>query len=228
MLSKSPLLNQIPHSVVVSKNSEGSQSELASLARIMRQAISSPPRNLNLSEGSEARKTDCRTSPINGLGEELSFTVQADGSIAVKQDQKSGTNVHVKLSRPRKEIKVVGWTIGSMLPLQDLQHSEVDVAGLHPFDPSTGESNLSVLKRSLNGPASEDVTFATWAEELLVRRGNSKSLHAVAGLAEPGLVLPNGEEGAGTRLLLNQQLRVSGIDRAHIKGTQPIHTRTTT
>ena len=146
----------------------------------------------------------------------------------MKQDQKSGTHVHVKLSRPRKEIKVVGWTIGSMLPLQDLQHSAVDVAGLHPLDPSTGKSNLSVLKRSLNGPAYEDVTFATWAEGSLVQRGNSKSLHAVADLAEPGLVLPNREEGAGTRLLFNQQPRVSGIDRVHIKGTQPAHTLTTT
>jgi molybdate-binding protein len=99
-----------------------------------------------------------------------------------------------------------------------LQNGEVHVAGLHLFDPSTGESNLPFLKRSLKGSSYEVVTFATWEEGFLVRRGNPKSIHTVADVAEGGLTLANREEGSGARLLLDQQLRTSGIDRAHIRG----------
>jgi molybdate-binding protein/DNA-binding XRE family transcriptional regulator len=183
--------------------------------------------------------------PVTGLGEQLSFTIPADGYVVGKQNQTAGTNVQVNLSRSRQAIEqeisvagcdpaiflagehlrrqkdqstVVGWTMGSMAALHALQSGEVHVAGLHLFDPSTGESNLPFLKRSLKGSGYEVVTFATWEEGFLVRRGNPQSIHTVADLAEAGLTLANREEGSGARLLLDQQLRLSGIDRAHIQG----------
>ncbi len=183
--------------------------------------------------------------PLTGLGEQLSFTVPTDGYVAVKQDEKSGTNVQVKLSRPRREIEqeisvagcdpaiflagehlrrqkdhstVVGWTMGSMAALQALQCGEVHVAGLHLFDPSTGESNLPFLKRALKGSGYDVVTFATWEEGFLVRGGNPLSIHTVADLAEPTVTLVNREEGSGARLLLDQRLRASGVEPAQVHG----------
>jgi molybdate-binding protein/DNA-binding XRE family transcriptional regulator len=183
--------------------------------------------------------------PVAGLGEVLSFTVPADGYVVETHGQTSGATVRVKLSRDRQVIEqsisvagcdpaiflagehmrrhkdqtsLVGWTMGSMAALRALQDGEVHVAGLHLFDPATGESNLPFLRRALKGSNYEVVTFATWEEGLLVRAGNPKSIRAVNDVADPSVTLVNREEGAGARLLLDQRLRVAGIHQDQVKG----------
>ncbi len=183
--------------------------------------------------------------PINGLGEVLSFTVPADGYVVEAHGQTSGAMVRVKLSRDRQAIEqaisvagcdpaiflagehmrrrkdqtsLVGWTMGSMAALRALQQGEVHVAGLHLFDPATGESNLPFLRRALKGSNYEVVTFATWEEGLLVRAGNPKSIRAVSDVADPNVTLVNREEGAGARLLLDQRLRTAGINYHQVRG----------
>jgi molybdate-binding protein/DNA-binding XRE family transcriptional regulator len=183
--------------------------------------------------------------PVMGLGELLSYTVPADGYVIEAHGQTSGAMVRVKLSRDRQAIEqeisvagcdpaiflagehlrrrkdqtsVVGWTMGSMAALHALQRGEVHVAGLHLFDPVTGESNLPFLKRSLKGSEHDVVTFATWEEGFLVRPGNPKSIRTAADLAEAAVTLVNREEGAGARLLLDQRLRAAGVDPAQVRG----------
>ena len=183
--------------------------------------------------------------PVSGLGEALSFTVPADGYVVEVQGQTSGGSVSVKLSRDGQAIdqeisvagcdpaiflvgahmrrhkdqtSVVGWTMGSMAALRALQQGEVHVAGLHLFDPTTGESNLPFLRRTLKGSNYEVVTFATWEEGLLVRAGNPRSIRAVSDIADPNVTLVNREEGAGARLLLDQRLRSAGINSDQVKG----------
>ena len=183
--------------------------------------------------------------PVTGLGEVLSFTVPADGYVVEAHGQASGAMVRVKLSRDRQAIEqeisvagcdpaiflagahlrqrkdqtsVVGWTMGSMAALRALQQGEVHVAGLHLYDPTTGESNLPFLRRTLKSSNYDVVTFATWEEGLLVRAGNPKSIRAVSDVAGPKVTLVNREEGAGARLLLDQRLRAAGIDSDQVKG----------
>ncbi len=183
--------------------------------------------------------------PITGLGEVLSFTVPADGYVAEARGQTSGATVRVKLSRDRQAIEqsisvagcdpaiflagehlrrrkdqtsLVGWTMGSMAALRALQQGEVHVAGLHLFDPATGESNLPFLRRALKSSSYEVVTFATWEEGLLVRAGNPKSIRTISDVVDPYVTLVNREEGAGARLLLDQRLRAAGINSDQVKG----------
>ena len=183
--------------------------------------------------------------PVTGLGEVLSFTIPADGYVVEARGQTSGATVRVKLSRDPRAIEqeisvagcdpaiflagehlrrrkdqtsVVGWTMGSMAALRALQQGEVHVAGLHLFDPTTGESNLPFLRRALKSSNYEVVTFATWEEGLLVRAGNPKSIRAVSDVADPSVTLVNREEGAGARLLLDQRLRVAGINYHQVRG----------
>ena len=187
--------------------------------------------------------------PVTGLGEVLSYTVPADGYVVEARGQTSGATVRVKLSRDPRAIEqeisvagcdpaiflagehmrrrkdqtsVVGWTMGSMAALRALQQGEVHVAGLHLFDPTTGESNLPFLRRALKSSNYEVVTFATWEEGLLVRAGNPKSIRAVSNVADPSVTLVNREEGAGARLLLDQRLRAAGINSDQVKGYDTI------
>lgn len=183
--------------------------------------------------------------PVTELGAVLSYSVAADGYATDVHGQASGAMVRVNLSRDRQAIEqaisvagcdpaiflagehmrrhkdqtsVVGWTMGSMAALRALQQGEVHVAGLHLFDPTTGESNLPFLRRALKGSNYEVVTFATWEEGLLVRAGNPKSIRAVSDVADPYVTLVNREEGAGARLLLDQRLRAAGINQDQVKG----------
>ena len=183
--------------------------------------------------------------PITGLGEALSFTVPADGYVVETHGQTSGATVRVKLSRDRQAIdqaisvagcdpaiflagehmrsrkdqtSLVGWTMGSMAALRALQQGEVHVAGLHLFDPATGESNLPFLRSALKSSNYEVVTFATWEEGLLVRGGNPKSIRAIEDIVHPDVTLVNREEGAGARLLLDQRLHVAGINYHQVRG----------
>jgi molybdate-binding protein len=183
--------------------------------------------------------------PVTELGEVLSYSVPADGYAMDVHGQASGAMVRVNLSRDRQAIEqeisvagcdpaiflvgahlrqrkdqtsVVGWTMGSMAALRALQQGEVHVAGLHLFDPTTGESNLPFLRRALKGSNYEVITFATWEEGFLVRPGNPKSIHAAADLVDPLITLVNREEGAGARLLIDQRLRAAEIDPTHVRG----------
>jgi molybdate-binding protein/DNA-binding XRE family transcriptional regulator len=187
--------------------------------------------------------------PVTGLGEMLSFTVPADGYVVEAHGQTSGATVRVKLSRDRQAIEqaisvagcdpaiflagehmrrrkdqtsLVGWTMGSMAALRALQQGEVHVAGLHLFDPTTGESNLPFLRRALKGSNYEIVTFATWEEGLLVRAGNPKSIRTISDIVNSYVTLVNREEGAGARLLLDQRLRAAGINSDQVKGYDTI------
>ncbi len=183
--------------------------------------------------------------PLTGLGEVLSFTVPADGYVMEARGQTSGATVRVKLSRDRQAIEqtisvavcdpaiflagehmrlhkdqssLVGLTMGSMAALRALQQGEVHVAGLHLFDPATGESNLPFLRRALKGSNYEVVTFATWEEGLIVRAGNPKSIRTISDVVDPHVTLVNREEGAGARLLLDQRLRAEGINSDQVRG----------
>ncbi len=183
--------------------------------------------------------------PVTDLGEQLSFAVPADGYVTETSSNRPGDTIRVKLSRDREAIQqgisvagcdpaiflvsehlrrhkdqstVIGWTMGSMAALQALQRGEVHVAGVHLFDPVTGESNLPFLRRSLKGSGYEVVTFATWEEGLLVRQGNPKSIRTAADLAEPTVMLINREEGSGARLLLDQRLHTAGVHPGQVQG----------
>lgn len=183
--------------------------------------------------------------PVTGLGEVLAYTVPADGYVVNEENLRPGETVRVRLSRDRRAIEqeiavagcdpaiflagehlrrqkdettVIGWTMGSMAALRALQQGEVHVAGLHLYDPSTGESNLPFLRRALKGAGYDVVTFATWEEGLLVRPGNPKSVRSVADLADASVRIINREEGAGARLLLDQHLRAAGIDPSRVQG----------
>lgn len=206
-----------------------------------------PAQSIRVKVSTVGKRTIVR--PVAGLGEQLSFAVPADGYITDTPHRLSGTTIRVKLSRDREAIQqeisvagcdpaiflagehlrrhkdqttVVGWPMGSMAALQALQRGEVHVAGMHLFDPASGESNVPFLRRSLKGSGYEVVTFATWEEGFMVRRGNPLSIRTTADLAERSVILVNREEGSGARLLLDQRLRASGMESSQVQGYEQV------
>ena len=187
--------------------------------------------------------------PVTEVGDVLSYTVPADGYLIESTKQRAGIKARVRLSRERRTVdeeisvggcdpaiflagehlrhqkdhaSVVGWTMGSMAALHALERGEIHIAGLHLFDPASGESNLPFLKRTLKGKAYNVVTFATWEEGFLVPPGNPKAIRTAADLANPNVTLINREEGSGARLLLDQRLRAAGVESSSVRGYDTI------
>ncbi len=122
------------------------------------------------------------------------------------------------LRKRQDQTTVVGWTMGSAAAVGALLRREVHVAGLHVVDARSGESNLPYLRRHLRAGDYTVVTFASWEQGLIVRPGNPKGIRGVADLARKNVSLINREEGAGARLLLDQQLAAAGVKAAQVKG----------
>lgn len=122
------------------------------------------------------------------------------------------------LARRHAPATVVGWTMGSAAAVEALRNGEVHVAGLHVVDARSGESNLPYLRRRLTGGDYTVVTFATWEQGLMVRRGNPKRIRGLEDLAAKRVTLINREPGSGARLLLDQRLAAAGVRPDQIRG----------
>ncbi|MCP9439899.1 MAG: helix-turn-helix domain-containing protein [Nitrospira sp.] len=182
--------------------------------------------------------------PVQDMGELFPYVISADGYATVPGPS-SGASVRVTLARDRQAIEreiwvagcdpavflvgdylhrqkdsssVIGWNMGSRAALNALKRREVHVAGIHLYDPVTGESNVPFVRRWLKDSGYHLVTFASWEEGFLVRPGNPKSIRTVADLANPDVTLVNREEGSGARLLLDQRLRAAAIAPTLIRG----------
>lgn len=186
--------------------------------------------------------------PVAALGDVLNFTIGADGLLvgpATRRGRGHGTQVTVRLLRDRRTIEdevvvagcdpsifligehlrrfkgmgaVLGWTMGSGAALKALARGDVHAAGIHVRDARSGQWNLPYVRRHLRSQAVKVVTFAAWTQGLMVAGSNRKGIRAVEDLVRPGVVIVNREEGAGARLLLDQQLAAAGIPAARVKG----------
>jgi putative molybdopterin biosynthesis protein len=92
--------------------------------------------------------------------------------------------------------------------LTALARKEVQVAGLHypPAAPNPSD------RRARPGPRRNlALTFATWQQGLLVRRGDRRAPRSVAQLGARGVRLVRREAGASANRLLDAQLSAAGI-----------------
>jgi putative molybdopterin biosynthesis protein len=107
--------------------------------------------------------------------------------------------------------------------LAALLRGEAHAAGLHLYDPETGESNVPFVQAVLgeSGLDAQPVhLYALWSWEqgLIVAPGNPLDIQALSDLGRAGLRLANRPPGAGSRRLLDAGLRKAGLDGARIVG----------
>lgn len=106
----------------------------------------------------------------------------------------------------------------SRLALRWLKQGKVHIAGTHLRDPKTGEFNLPFIRRELAGTDYVVVTFAQWEEGFATAPGNPKEIRDAAALARRGVRFVNRETGSGSRALLDQLLKDSGVPTARVDG----------
>ena len=99
-----------------------------------------------------------------------------------------------------------------------LLEGAVHVAGTHLRDESSGESNLPEVGRRFPKNSMAVVSFAVWEEGIVTPRGNPKQIHSVADFAQPAITIVNREKGAGSRLLLDSQLKRLRVPPEQVQG----------
>ncbi|KFD41936.1 LysR family transcriptional regulator [Peptococcaceae bacterium SCADC1_2_3] len=123
---------------------------------------------------------------------------------------------HLRLIYPQASLSSAH--VGSLAGINALKQNEAHCAGTHLLDEETGEYNISYLKRLLPGRKIGLVNLVWREQGLIIKKGNPKNIKGLADLTRPDVVFINRQRGAGTRVLLDYNLKKMGIRPAEIRG----------
>src|SRR6476469_4127595 len=108
--------------------------------------------------------------------------------------------------------------VGSLGGLVALRDGLCHIAGSHLLDPETGEYTLPYVDRVLGDADVAIVRLVHREQGVIVAPGNPRGIAGIDDLAQPGLRYVNRQRGAGTRVLLDHELRRRGIAPDAIAG----------
>lgn len=106
--------------------------------------------------------------------------------------------------------------VGSMGGLVALRRREAHLAGIHLLDESTGTYNIPYIERQLRDMPVTVITFAQREQGLIVAPGNPADITGLDDLTRVRYV--NRQRGAGTRILLDYELKQRGIVETDVEG----------
>jgi putative molybdopterin biosynthesis protein len=108
--------------------------------------------------------------------------------------------------------------IGSYDGLTLLYKNKVNVASSHLWDSETNEYNIPYIKRLLPGTAAFVIHLTYRMQGLYVQKGNPKNIKGWEDFRRDDITMINREYGAGSRVLLDENLKLLGILGSSIKG----------
>ena len=147
--------------------------------------------------------------PMVDVENTILCTGSHDLAIGVLEDQ-------LKLRHP--ELKIAATNVGSLGGLLALQRGETHIAGTHLLDPASGVYNIPDIQRAIPNVAVALIHLAQREQGIIVSRGNPKALRGLQDLARRDLRFVNRQQGSGTRVLLDYQLKKLQLDGAAIAG----------
>jgi putative molybdopterin biosynthesis protein len=115
-------------------------------------------------------------------------------------------------------VRFVSVAMGSLDGLVALRQGLCDVAGSHLLDVDRDEYNTPFLRHLFPDVPVLALTLAYREQGLIVAPGNPFKLKAITDLARPDVTLANRNPGSGTRVWLDAQIALAGMDPAEITG----------
>jgi putative molybdopterin biosynthesis protein len=122
------------------------------------------------------------------------------------------------LKKRHPELSLSSAHVGSLGGLLALARGEAHLAGTHLLNESTGEYNVSYIRKHCGGRKIVLVNLVHRTQGFVVPKGNPKTIHGFADLRRDDVVFVNRQAGAGTRLLTDLFLKRTGIDPNDVKG----------
>jgi molybdate-binding protein/DNA-binding XRE family transcriptional regulator len=105
-----------------------------------------------------------------------------------------------------------------------LAAGEVHAAGVHLFNPGTGECNLPFVRHILGEKSAVLISLGVWEEGLLVQRGNPRAINHIEDISQRGFRIVNREKGSGSRTLLDSLLLAENVAVESICGYDDVVT----
>lgn len=187
------------------------------LCRVGRQLVASPPAPISWffasSDGTVARpsaKSGLTSVSLTEADRELGQRVLVAGcdpgiSVLARYAQIAG-------------VELVLAHRNSSQALQLLQKGSIHIAGTHLRDEATGASNIPAIGALFPKDSVAVVSFAVWEEGIVAATGNPKGIRGAEDLARKDVSIVNREIGAGSRKLLDAQLKRLGIASNAVRG----------
>jgi len=149
----------------------------------------------------------------------LADEIRHDNVIRIAASHDIAFNILVTIHRQRSsDIDIEVTDMGSIGGLIALGEGKADIAGAHLLDEETGEYNVPFIKRVLPGREIELVNLVYRMQGLMVTPGNPKKIKSLEDLRRPDIAFVNRQQGSGTRVLLDVQLKKLGMLPGEIKG----------
>lgn len=98
-----------------------------------------------------------------------------------------------------------------------LKRGEAHMAPIHLLDETTGEYNISYVKRMFSEPMAL-IKGVNRIQGIMVKKGNPLDINEIKDLARESVRYVNRQRGAGTRVLLDYKLKEQGISADDIYG----------
>lgn len=222
--------------------------EYDSIPAYLARKVTSPPGDddyMRVAVGRVGEKM--MAAPLSRGAGVITSLSRADGLVVIprgSQGMQSGTQVNVRLYRPVSELertifvigshdmtldlmsqylvegnrRITSSNVGSLAGIVALKRGEAHVCGSHLLDPESGVYNLSYIDEYLPGVPVKVLEFVNREQGIMVRKGNPKFIISLEDLNRSDITFINRQRGAGTRVLLDYQLRISGIESNEING----------
>jgi len=144
---------------------------------------------------------------------ELRYNLLAAGSHDLILDLLAG-----RLKELDNRLSLASSHLGSMGGIAAIGKGRAHFAGVHLFDPATGEYNVPYVRKHLSGQNLCLINLVYRMQGWIVPAGNPDGVEGVETLAAAGLGFVNRQKGAGTRLLFDHLLKQAGLSPADIYG----------
>lgn len=108
--------------------------------------------------------------------------------------------------------------IGSYDSLVSLYRNKINVASAHLWDSDSNTYNIPYVRRLLPGIPTVIIHLTCRMQGLYVKKGNPKEITKWADFGRNDITMINREQGAGSRVLLDENLRLLGIYGSAING----------
>ncbi|BBB91468.1 MAG TPA: helix-turn-helix transcriptional regulator [Methylomusa anaerophila] len=105
---------------------------------------------------------------------------------------------------------------GSLDGLGALYRGTANAVTAHLWDSDSGEYNIPYVRRMLPGHKTVIINLVYRMSGFYVAKGNPKNIRDWLDLTKSGVRFVNRERGSGTRVLIDEKLRVLGIDSRQI------------
>ena len=122
------------------------------------------------------------------------------------------------LNNQNEALQVYRSYLGSYNGIYALYQGKVNLATAHMWDGDTDEYNTSYVKKMMPGVPALIIRIARRQQGFYVQKNNPKGIYSWLDLKRPDLMIVNREKGSGTRILLDEKLRLAGIEGEKING----------